>query len=68
MAAERQKVWRWENRGVTPGASTQIALAALLGVSEVDRVARPWPDWLTWALAEADSAREGADRRADWER
>lgn len=46
MAAERQKVWRWEHRGVTPDRPTQQALANLLGVADADRRAHPWPAWL----------------------
>ncbi len=46
MAAERQKVWRWEHRGVTPDQVTQAALASLLGVN-IEVVEREgWPGWL----------------------
>ncbi|CAJ64945.1 MULTISPECIES: helix-turn-helix domain-containing protein [Frankia] len=46
MAAERQKVWRWEHRGVTPDRATQRILAEILGVPPEQRAARPWPAWL----------------------
>ncbi|WP_370652718.1 hypothetical protein [Frankia sp. Cj5] len=46
MAAERQKIWRWEHRNVVPDAVSQTALASLLGVSEDSITAHPWPGWL----------------------
>lgn len=46
MAAERQKVWRWENRGITPDNEAQAALACLLGVDAGVVVERGWPGWL----------------------
>ncbi len=46
MAAERQKIWRWEHRGVVPDQISQRALAAALGVP-VEHVAQhSWPHWL----------------------
>jgi hypothetical protein len=46
MAAERQKIWRWERRGIVPERRAQLALAYAFGIplEEVDR--RPWPAWL----------------------
>ncbi len=46
MAAERQKTWRWEHRGVVPDQLSQRALAVLLGVPLEVVVAHPWPAWL----------------------
>ncbi|KLL10478.1 MULTISPECIES: transcriptional regulator [Protofrankia] len=46
MAAERQKVWRWEHRGVVPDRVSQLALAAELGVSAEKVESHPWPAWL----------------------
>ncbi len=46
MAAERQKVWRWEHRGVTPDRLTQRCLADVLGVPHEQLAAHPWPGWL----------------------
>jgi tetratricopeptide (TPR) repeat protein len=46
MAAERQKVWRWEHRGVVPDRVSQLALAAELGVSGEMIDSHPWPAWL----------------------
>ncbi|ABW14279.1 hypothetical protein Franean1_4914 [Parafrankia sp. EAN1pec] len=46
MAAQRQKIWRWENRGVTPDRISQLALARELGVPDDEITAHPWPEWL----------------------
>ncbi|KPM55857.1 transcriptional regulator [Frankia sp. CcI49] len=46
MAAQRQKIWRWENRGVIPDRISQLALARELGVSDHEVSAHPWPTWL----------------------
>src|SRR5262245_25547235 len=46
MAAERQKVWRWEHRGVVPDRVSQLALAAELGVPSERVESHPWPAWL----------------------
>ena len=46
MAAERQKVWRWEHRGVVPDRVSQLALAAELGVPAERLETHPWPAWL----------------------
>lgn len=46
MAAERQKVWRWEHRGVVPDRVSQLALAAELGVPKERLESHPWPAWL----------------------
>ncbi len=46
MAAERQKVWRWEHRGVVPDRVSQLALAAELGISSDKIDSHPWPAWL----------------------
>ncbi len=44
--ADRNKVHRWETRGVVPEPAAQRALALVLGVPE-ERLARhPWPRWL----------------------
>jgi len=46
MAANRNKVWRWEHWGVAPDRISQLALAKALDVpaDELDR--HPWPAWL----------------------
>ncbi|OHV34760.1 MULTISPECIES: hypothetical protein [Pseudofrankia] len=46
MAAERQKVWRWEHRGVVPDRVSQLALATELGVPIERLESHPWPSWL----------------------
>ncbi|MCM3920614.1 helix-turn-helix domain-containing protein [Frankia sp. AiPs1] len=46
MAAERQKIWRWEHRGVTPDRFTQGLLAELLGLDPQVIVTHRWPAWL----------------------
>jgi hypothetical protein len=46
MAAERQKVWRWEHRGVIPDRVSQLALATELGVPTERLESHPWPSWL----------------------
>ncbi len=46
MAAERQKTWRWEHKGVVPDQLSQRALAAVLEVPTEVVVAHPWPTWL----------------------
>ncbi len=46
MAAERQKTWRWEHKGVVPDQLSQRALAAVLDVPTEVVVAHPWPAWL----------------------
>jgi transcriptional regulator with XRE-family HTH domain len=46
MAAERQKVWRWEHRGVVPDRVSQLALATELGVPAERLESHPWPSWL----------------------
>ncbi|MBX6389019.1 MAG: transcriptional regulator [Frankia sp.] len=46
MAAERQKVWRWEHRGVVPDRVSQLALATELGVPTERLESHPWPTWL----------------------
>src|SRR5262245_34099125 len=46
MAAERQKVWRWEHRGVVPDRVSQLALAAELEVPIARLDSHPWPSWL----------------------
>lgn len=46
MAAERQKVWRWEHRGVVPDRVSQLALATELGVPTERLESHPWPSWL----------------------
>jgi len=45
-AADRQKVWRWEHRGVVPDRPSQLALARLVGVPGSAVLTRPWPEWL----------------------
>ncbi|WP_430827850.1 hypothetical protein [Candidatus Protofrankia californiensis] len=57
IAAHRQKIWRWEHRGVVPDRSSQLALAAALGVPAERVVACGWPDW----LEEADSPTESGE-------
>ncbi|WP_207770355.1 hypothetical protein [Frankia canadensis] len=49
MAGERQKVWRWEHRSVTPDRLTQRCLADLLGVGHEELSVHPWPAWLPTA-------------------
>jgi hypothetical protein len=46
MAAERQKIWRWEHRGVTPDRVSQLALATELDVPVRQLNAQRWPVWL----------------------
>jgi transcriptional regulator with XRE-family HTH domain len=46
IAAERQKIWRWEHRGVTPDRFTQRCLADILGVPHGHLSTHPWPTWL----------------------
>jgi transcriptional regulator with XRE-family HTH domain len=46
MAANPQKPWRWEHRGVVPDEDTQQALAVELGVSVGRLKTNPWPGWL----------------------
>ncbi|EFC80076.1 hypothetical protein [Parafrankia sp. EUN1f] len=55
MAANRQKVWRWEHGGVTPDSASQLALAAALGIDKDHVVPGTWPRWL------ADAAGAGPD-------
>lgn len=45
----REKVWRWENRGVTPDHGAQQALAYALGVPEHLIELLRWPRWLPGA-------------------
>jgi NAD(P)-dependent dehydrogenase (short-subunit alcohol dehydrogenase family) len=56
MANHRQKVWRWENRGVVPDRAAQWAIAAELGVDPnvLDHLRRP--HWLPDSPARADYA------------
>jgi transcriptional regulator with XRE-family HTH domain len=54
LAAGRQKVWRWEHRGVKPDRVSQRALAAALDIDPYDVERYPWPTWL--APAEVDPA------------
>lgn len=46
MAAERQKVWRWERRGVMPDRQTQQYLAEILEIPPAVVRASGWPAWL----------------------
>ncbi len=46
MAAERQKIWRWEHKGVTPDRLSQRLLAEELGLDPDILAIHPWPDWL----------------------
>ncbi len=46
MAAERQKIWRWEHRGVVPDQVSQRALAAVLGIPAEHVAQHSWPNWL----------------------
>lgn len=67
MAAERQKVWRWEHRGVVPDRISQLALAAELGVPADQVDIGQWPHWLGAAIRRApaevsDDAVEAARR------
>lgn len=57
LAMERQKVWRWEHRGVVPEEPARVAIAHLFSVPAHATVARPWPEWLESSplLAEACS-------------
>jgi len=45
-SARKEKISRWERRGVVPDDETQRALAAELGVAAIDLYDRPWPAWL----------------------
>jgi hypothetical protein len=47
LAAQRQKVWRWEHRAITPDRIAQLALAAELAVPAAAVSAQPWPRWLS---------------------
>jgi transcriptional regulator with XRE-family HTH domain len=49
MAAERQKIWRWEHRSVTPDRFTQRCLADVLGVPHDHLTTHRWPAWLPTA-------------------
>ena len=60
MAAERQKVWRWEHRGVVPDRVSQLALAHALELSPAVVAAEPWPIWLRHALPGAETERQAA--------
>lgn len=52
---QRQRVWRWIGRGVTPEEGIQRAMAHLHRIPEGEISARPWPDWLRLAcLTERD--------------
>lgn len=62
MAAWKQKVYRWERRGVRPETSAQHALAEALGVSPRLVDAHPWPEWLLYA----DGAADGAPVAESW--
>jgi transcriptional regulator with XRE-family HTH domain len=42
----RKKAWRWENRGVTPEADAQRALAHVLDIPYERVQMLPWPRWL----------------------
>ncbi|WP_344246642.1 hypothetical protein [Actinocorallia libanotica] len=56
MASWRQKVNRWEKRGVRPEDAAQYVLAKELGVPRriVDK--NPWPSWLLFVLMEERTA------------
>lgn len=64
MAAERQKVWRWEHRGAVPGRVSQLALAAALGVDPAQVDDRRWPAWLPGAVEYTYLTPATADRKA----
>ncbi|WP_026414454.1 helix-turn-helix domain-containing protein [Actinomadura oligospora] len=49
MATWKQKVYRWERRGVRPEPAAQHALAEALGVPARLVDAHPWPEWLLYA-------------------
>ncbi|WP_329583490.1 XRE family transcriptional regulator [Streptomyces sp. NBC_01361] len=44
--ADRNRIWKWEARGVEPSADSQYLIADVLGIphAEVDRLGWPW--WL----------------------
>jgi len=46
MAANANKVWRWEHWEVTPDLDTQFALARALDIPIADVKRCPWPLWL----------------------
>lgn len=46
MATERQKIWRWEHRGVIPDRVSQLALDIALGVPVQQVNTCRWPTWL----------------------
>ncbi|MEV4258923.1 helix-turn-helix transcriptional regulator, partial [Spirillospora sp. NPDC049652] len=58
MAAWKQKVYRWERRGVRPEIGAQHALAEALGVPARLVEAHPWPEWLLYS--------DGAHVTAAW--
>jgi hypothetical protein len=50
MAAERQKVWRWEHARCNPDKIAQRALARALDIPAGDVERYPWPAWLSPAI------------------
>ncbi|WP_067127943.1 hypothetical protein [Microtetraspora malaysiensis] len=50
IATRREKVSRWIARTAVPGYTTQLAIAALVGVQAEEVRHRAWPDWLLLAI------------------
>jgi hypothetical protein len=64
MAMERQKIWRWEHRGVVPDELSRRALARELGVPDELVAAQPWPEWLRPLVAPTPTPTLVEQRRA----
>lgn len=65
MAARREKIWRWEHRGVVPDRPSQQALAVAIGVPPERVESMPWPLWLPAGVdIRADFAWTGEGSRA----
>ncbi|SDI49795.1 hypothetical protein SAMN05421505_1605 [Sinosporangium album] len=46
MAANRQKIWRWEHGLAVPDLPAQLAIATEVGIDPNTVAALPWPTWL----------------------
>ncbi|MGW6318770.1 helix-turn-helix transcriptional regulator [Streptomyces sp. NPDC055099] len=43
---DRQRIWKWETRGVVPDAESQMLLADVFGIDQAVVAALRWPQWL----------------------